>query len=258
MKTENCLNKIKLKYHSPFYSFIHNQDKNTSKDTFYNTDDFTWVKDVEQNFKIIKDEVLNYLSNNHHQLKPYFASSMINKAENWKVLGFLFWGNKMSVHVMRACPATLSILKRIPGLVSASISITEPYTDIKPHYGDTDAIYRCHFGIEIPASLPYCGFRVAYEDRRWEEGKILMFNDANYHRGWNYTPKRRIILILDVLKEQYIPHKKWICSMVLSGLYMQFIKQKFSISYKRSGVFFKPVFYFIACVIYLIKSITPE
>ena len=43
-----------------------------------------------------------------------------------------------------------------------------------------------------------CGLRVSGETRRWEAGKMLMFDDTHLHEAWNETPEHRIVLIADV------------------------------------------------------------
>jgi aspartyl/asparaginyl beta-hydroxylase (cupin superfamily) len=88
----------------------------------------------------------------------------------------------------------------------------EAHSEIKPHYGETDAVYRCHLPLVVPASLPVTGFQVGYEQRSWEEGKLLAFNDAAYHKGWNTSDKERIVLIFDVIRPELLPRAKRICA----------------------------------------------
>ena len=107
-----------------------------------------------------------------------------------------------------------------PGCHLFHSSRLEPHTQIKEHHGETNAIMRCHFGIEIPAGLPDCGMKVANEEREWQEGKWLFFNDAQHHTAWNNSDKRRILLIIDVIRPEFLSRKNYICARVLAGHFL--------------------------------------
>ena len=121
---------------------------------------------------------------------------------------------------------TIELLENIPGLVSASFNLLEPHSNIAPHYGDTNAIIRCHLGLEIPGELPQIGFEVNGKQRSWRKGEVLMFCDAYYHKAWNNTEKKRVILLFDVIRPEFIHKKDWICSRILASFLLQSIAQK--------------------------------
>ena len=63
------------------------------------------------------------------------------------------------------------------------------------HRGDRK-IRRIHLGLDVPkGDIKFC---VKGEERQWENGKCLGFNDFFEHRAWNNTDKDRINLILDI------------------------------------------------------------
>ncbi|CAN5147076.1 hypothetical protein BH09BAC5_BH09BAC5_25260 [soil metagenome] len=66
-------------------------------------------------------------------------------------------------------------------MLSAGISRLAPHTEIQPHFGDTNMIARCHFGLSIPSGLSECGIQENDKKREWEEGKWLVFCDAHQH-----------------------------------------------------------------------------
>lgn len=205
----------------PYYSFIHSKNNSVTKDdTYYNAGNLDWAKLLEDNFEIIQAEILNFISKNEKQFEPYFATEMMNEPNKWQTIGFLFWGLNDESRI-KQCPKIFELLKKIPGLISFSINKMEAHSEIKAHYGDTNSIYRCHFPIIVPAQLPDTGFQVGYEERSWEPGKLLIFNDAAYHKGWNKSDKERIILMIDIIRPEYLWQKKWICSLVLSSLLIQ-------------------------------------
>ncbi len=191
---------------------------------YYKKSDFEWASHVESSWEVIRDEVVAFIQENESRIKPYFNKSMVSKQNKWKALGFLFWGWELKKN-SQLCPKTMAILSEVPNLISASISILEPDVSIHEHRGDTNAIIRCHLPLQVPAGLPDVGFQVAGEQRSWEAGKILLFNDADLHRAWNYSNGVRYILLFDVLRDDCVEHKKHLCSKVLAGIFMQSVVQ---------------------------------
>jgi len=70
---------------------------------------------------------------------------------------------------------------------------------IPPHHGMINARLICHLPLVVP---PGCGFRVGGETRRWQEGKLLVFDDTVEHEAWNDSAEDRIILIFDVWRPE--------------------------------------------------------
>ena len=63
------------------------------------------------------------------------------------------------------------------------------------HRGDRK-IRRIHLGLDVPkGDIKFC---VKGEEREWENGKCLGFNDFFEHRAWNNTDEDRINLIVDI------------------------------------------------------------
>jgi aspartyl/asparaginyl beta-hydroxylase (cupin superfamily) len=217
-----------------WYSFLgtHSKEDDIS---FYDANDFAWVKELEKHYTIIAEDVFKYLK--QHEIKPYFNKSLVTNAYSWKTSAFFFW-NWNFIKNSRQCPETINILKNVPGILSASISVLEKDITIKPHRGDTNAIIRVHLPLKVPYKLPLCGFKVNEEERSWEEGKLLLFNDSAKHSAWNLSNERRIILILDVIRPKYKAKSYTVSSMVLSGLVMQILINKVPIL-KRLPLFFK-------------------
>ncbi|MFZ5553620.1 MAG: aspartyl/asparaginyl beta-hydroxylase domain-containing protein [Bacteroidota bacterium] len=225
----------------PFYSFSDRIKKGTKEDYFFDPEGFEWAKMLEENYAVIKQEIIEHMQSGSAELKPYFAKDMMNLPGKWKTFSFYFWGIEGSQKAINACPKTVSFFSSIPGITSFSVSVMEPQSEIKPHRGDTDAIYRCHLGIEIPDGLPRCGFYVGYEERPWENGKLLVFNDAAYHKAWNKTDRQRVIILFDVLRAEYVHQKQWICSRILGALLFSLINQKLHII-RNPGNYFRRVF----------------
>tara|TARA_R110002049_G_scaffold200299_5_gene370986 strand:+ start:10099 stop:10839 length:741 start_codon:yes stop_codon:yes gene_type:complete len=191
---------------------------------FYNKADFQWTELLESNFDAIKKETIEFVENN--KLLPYFNKSLLSRANSWKTEGLLFWGYFFRKN-HSAFRETWKIAKQIPGIVSFSISELEPESKIKPHNGDTNAIIRVHFPITVPSGLPECSFTVNGETRPWEEGKLLLFNDAQIHEAQNLTNQKRLVLLIDVIRPEFLHLKYEICGKVLNGLAWQWMTQAY-------------------------------
>ncbi len=185
---------------------------------YFNPGEFPWVSEIEANWEIIRDEFAALLKEHSTQLRPYANESMTSSdPSSWRTFTMMFWYRRNRANCQR-CPKTWAMLQSIPGLCAASFNLLEPNTTIKPHFGDTNAIVRCHMGLEIPAPAPQCGFKVRDEVRSWEPGRFLMFCDAHQHSAWNNSAQRRYIMVLDVMRPQFAQQSRAIASRVQASV----------------------------------------
>ncbi|GAB4200462.1 MAG: hypothetical protein Tsb002_36600 [Wenzhouxiangellaceae bacterium] len=184
---------------------------------YFNPDDYPWVKRVESQWQVIRDEMLAMLEREQQSLVPYANKGMVSRPDQWKTFGMMFWTFRSKKNC-DMCPKTWAILKDIPNITAASFNLLEAQTTIKPHHGDTNAIIRCHMGLVVPASAPKCGFRVGTETRSWEEGKFMMFCDAHEHTAWNNTNEKRYILVVDIMRPEYVNKVNYTASRVLASI----------------------------------------
>jgi ornithine lipid ester-linked acyl 2-hydroxylase len=187
-------------------------------------DSFSWASDFSAHFEQIKNELTNYLLT--HQPKAYFRSGMVTRESSYKTFSLRWWDIeffKNQVHF----PVTIELLKKYPEITTLSFNFLEPQSRILPHCGDTNAIYRCHFGVEIPDSLPICGFRVKNETRSWKEGEWFAFMDAYEHEAFNMTDQTRMIILMDILRPEYANQRSRITSTVMTSLFLQKRAERF-------------------------------
>ena len=186
--------------------------------SFFDPAVFDWAAYIKENWHIIRQEMAPMIDEDQNAiLKPYFDDNLQFPPRNWKTESFYFW-TKANRIMISMFPKTHDIIKKVPGLVSASINLLEPGSRINPHYGDTNAIYRCHIGLKIPAGLPDCGFKVNTEIRPWQEKEMLIFLDAYTHEAFNNATEKRYILLLDILRPEFRDRKYMICTSVLGSI----------------------------------------
>ena len=179
---------------------------------------FDWARDLAENTDRIFAELKSYIET--HKLEAYFNTSMVSQKNSWKTIALKTWNIEMFRN-QKQFPFTSSLIKRYPQIVSASFNLLEPKSRILPHCGDTNAIYRCHLGLEIPCGLPEMGFKVKEESRPWEKGKWIIFMDAYKHEAWNDSDKKRYIFLIDVMRDEYRDKTSKVCATVRTSLFIQ-------------------------------------
>lgn len=186
-----------------------------AKEPWYYDDDFDFKYKVETAFPVIKEEIISALSSGKAESNTVITDNLASGQNTWQGFAFFFWNDVVNENNSRLCPRTVEILRSIDGCISASVSVLQGNSAINIHRGNTNAIYRCHLPLVVPAALPTTGFYVGYEERSWEEGKLLVFNDAAYHKAWNNSHDARIVLIFDVVRPCFRDKTSEICREVL-------------------------------------------
>jgi aspartyl/asparaginyl beta-hydroxylase (cupin superfamily) len=186
--------------------------------SYIDTKQFNWANDLQLNVDSIKEELTSYLQT--HQLQGYFNSSMVSKKNSWRTIALKTWNIQLFKN-QKQFPVTTTLLNKYPQIISASFNLLESNSKILSHCGDTNAIYRCHLGLNIPEGLPNCGFKVRDELRAWENNQWLIFMDAYTHEAWNNSNNNRYILLIDILRDEFKLKKAYVCSTVLTSLFLQ-------------------------------------
>ncbi len=173
---------------------------------FYDSTSFPYLKPIEDNYDVIKEELLHLLTLGKEdqwlRTFPNYVKSEASKA--WKVFSFIFFGIKF-VHNAKLCPSTSQLIYSIPDILSCDYSFLKGNTHIMPHKGYSRMVLRCHLPLIVP-DKDLCGIRVGDEVRHWEEGKLMIFDDSFDHEAWNNSPQDRVVLMFD------IPNPLWVYS----------------------------------------------
>lgn len=185
--------------------------------------------------QVVKEELNRFLREGSNVLPSYFNKSLISGDGNWDVLHFIRWGEYVENN-LAAFPKTASLLRNIPGITSAAITRLAAHTTILPHEGDTNAVIRCHLGLQIPAGLPLCGMEVKKEERSWHEDKWFFFCDAYEHQAWNNSDEDRIVIIVDIIHPAYKNQIEEVCNNVRSALELQRTEERFPAVKKLPGL----------------------
>ena len=189
---------------------------------FFDPEDFEWVKKIESNWTVIREEFSPIIDGSKQITLSSPNPPYLSDPHAWK--NIYFWNFMWQYHAnCKRFPKTYTLLKSIPNLTFAEFTILEPHGRVLPHIGETNTIIRGHLGLSIPAQLPIAGIRVGNQEKSWEEGKVVLFSDCYKHTVWNDSDKRRVILIFDITKDEYMANKYWVNAQSLSALTFKFL-----------------------------------
>jgi ornithine lipid ester-linked acyl 2-hydroxylase len=170
--------------------------------TFFDPAEFLWVDHIENNWKVIREELSTLLED--RDALPNFQDISkdqigITDDDRWKTLFLYGYGFEAELGV-ELCPRTAALMREIPGMTTAMFSILSPRKHILDHRGPYKGVLRYHLGLIVPEDAPSCRIRVGDDVRHWEEGKSVIFDDTFNHEVWNDTDETRVVLFVDVMR----------------------------------------------------------
>lgn len=200
-------------------------DYASSAPIFATREECPWLERVEASWREIRAEVEQYRSGRAGGVRASFVPDDVD-IRGWDAINFFSYQHWYR-HNCRAFPGTVGLLRSIPDLITAYVSILAPGAGLPVHNGDTNTTYRCHLGLVVPSEdVALCGLDVGGERTGWREGHAFAFNEAPRHFVWNRTERERIVLVFDVLRPQYRPQKLRICGDVLAAMTLTMLETK--------------------------------
>jgi aspartate beta-hydroxylase len=171
---------------------------------------FAFLAELEAQTAAIRTELLDLLEEGG-EIPAYIdmperapAAPMwreLNRSPRWRSYHFYRHGQPVAEHLTR-CPRTAEALARLPLMQipdhapEAMFSLLAPGTEIPPHTGVINGRLTVHLPLVVP---PNCGaLKAGEEQRAWEEGRCLIFDDSFVHSAWNRSAHLRAVLIFDL------------------------------------------------------------
>jgi len=173
----------------------------------YDNADFPWTREIEQAYPEIRTELEKVLLRKSELPNFQDISADVKTITNdagWKTF-FLAGFGKPSPRNIALCPATWAAVQKIPGLKTAMFSIFEPGKHLPAHRGPYNGVLRLHLGMIVPEPRDKIAIRVDQQICHWQEGKVLIFDDAYEHEAWNHSDKTRVVLFVDFVKPTRFP-----------------------------------------------------
>jgi aspartyl/asparaginyl beta-hydroxylase (cupin superfamily) len=117
-------------------------------------------------------------------------------------------------------------VRHIPGLKTAMFSIFEPGKHLPAHRGPYNGVLRLHLGLIVPDAEPdKIAIRVDRQVCRWQEGKVLIFDDAYEHEAWNHSSETRVVLFVDFVKPLRFPARLVNWALMNLAVFTPFIQE---------------------------------
>ncbi len=184
--------------------------------TIYDNAMFPWAETIEREWRTIRgelDRVMLHKSGlpNMQDITP--DAMTITQDAGWKVFLLMAYGIKSQPSIA-LCPETWRVVRQIPGLKTALFSVFEPGKHLPPHRGPYNGVLRLHLGLLVPQPSDRVAIRVGPDVRHWQEGRVLIFDDAYEHEAWNATDEPRVVLFVDFAKPLRFP-VNWLNALVL-------------------------------------------
>ena len=175
--------------------------------TFFPEESFPWVAHLERNWHVIREEAERLLDDREALANFQDISKdqiEITDDDDWKTFFIYGYGFEAKLGV-EMCPRTAALMRQIPGMKTAMISILSPRKHILDHRGPYKGVLRYHLGLIVPSDAEACRIRVGEDIRHWQEGKSLIFDDTFNHEVWNDTDETRVVLFVDVMRPLPFP-----------------------------------------------------
>lgn len=202
---------------------------------------FPWATEIEKDWPKIRAELDRVLVRQaelpgFHEISTDVAT--ISQDTGWKTFLLTAYGLKSDRNIA-LCPDTYAAVQKIPGMVTAMFSIFEPGKHLKPHRGPYNGVLRLHLGLKVPPHPDKIAIRVGEQICNWEEGKVLIFDDAYEHEAWNHSDETRVVLFVDFIKPLRFPGNLMNWLLLNLAVFTPFIREGYEAQRKWERRFYE-------------------
>lgn len=169
------------------------------------------LRRIDAAFEQIRREAVAVLPERHripryHELDP--AQEAISRGPNdWRMLLLYAHtpprrradGEPRATLSSTLCPRTVEVVRSVPGVTVAFLSILEPGKSVPAHTGPYSGCLRYHLGLVVPERDPPT-LRVRDRHYTWREGESIVFDDSYEHEVHNRCAQARVVLIVDFVR----------------------------------------------------------
>ena len=168
---------------------------------------FPWIGSLEASTAGIRRELLPLLPSAEGR-EPVFGSPALeadhlrgtDRPPTWNGYYFYRHGQRRSENCQR-CSHTADALDALPLCridghgPEVLFSVFTPGTHLLPHRGVTNIRVVGHLPLIVPEN---CELVVGGVAHRWQEGRVVVFDDTYEHEAWNRSGEIRVVLIFDL------------------------------------------------------------
>lgn len=196
---------------------------------FYEREQFEWIAAIEAKTDQIRTELLAVI-NDQQKFSPYVKSGNANPGQNdqglednddWSAM-YLWNEGHLVAENADLFPQTLKALSSAPmpeitdQAPMSLFSKLAANSKIPAHNGLLNTRLICHLPIIVPEN---CGaLRVGNEERPWEEGRMLIFDDSIEHEAWNSSANDRVILLFEIWRPEIDEQERQLITTMLKAV----------------------------------------
>lgn len=181
---------------------------------------FPELKIIEDNWEIIRDEVLALHESGNLAIKDDLPASSFYKDNRWTNFYLkAYEGDIPSAYEL--APKTMALIDQVPSMNLALFACLNPGKKLNWHHDPFAYTLRYSVGLSTPNSDD-CGIIVNGEDYKWKDGEGILFDETYFHKAYNDTDKPRIILMTDIdrpLKSKLIQKMYFLFGKTFNGLF---------------------------------------
>jgi beta-hydroxylase len=181
--------------------------KCVKNDIYIDPRSFLWTTSVEQAYREIKGEYLEFKASARKALDICKISEEqyhVISEDKWDFIPLFCYGQEIT-EFTSLFPATKKALLEIPDMTTAFFSILKPDTFIKEHRGAYKGYLRYQLGVVIPKPEKLCGILIHDVPYHWKEGESVIFDDTFLHSAWNKSNEERVVLYVDFIRPMKHP-----------------------------------------------------
>ena len=185
----------------------------------------------EEQFKDIQKEIFSLMGEYNGGKDVDFTKNSFDSKENsyigedvdvknnrgWRILQVKL-GKLYPENIKSKLPTLVKILNKCPEIISCSISILDEKTKIPIHNGYYKGFMRFMLPVKVPKdskNVYLCNNYIKYV---WKEGESILWDDLYPHKVYNNTDEIRIVIYMDVLRQNISPFLKFLNKIVTSSI----------------------------------------
>lgn len=161
-----------------------------------------WMETLRAEWRAIRDE-----HDAAALVSPSFVDvdatqERVDRNGTWRTLWLRMHGVE-SAHAHAHFPRTMRLLRDVPAH-SIMFSLLPPHAALAWHRGPYSGVLRYHLGLRCDGAAT---LRVEGEENvyRWRDGEHVVFDDGHVHRAVNPSDRPRLVLWLDVPRDDLPP-----------------------------------------------------
>lgn len=153
---------------------------------------------LRENWTLIRDEALALSDGGLIARAQGYTDLSFNSffKKGWKRF-YLKWYEDYLPSARAACPRTVELLERVPGVNAAMFALMAPNSRLVRHRDPFAGSLRYHLGLVTPNSEE-CRIFIDGIAYHWRDGHDVLFDETYVHAPENLTGEPRIILFCDV------------------------------------------------------------